>query len=481
MPECESTLLSIENSLAVMAQGMAHAIRIIIVSAFVGKAALAVAAAESEPPSCSLHPAAPDTSVKVEGFPAERLYLYPKHPSLCRPGGNDCVITAYVIAGDELKVGNDCNDWTFVSFTSKRKKTSGWVATRRLPVDLAAEVLTRHVDIDTGGKAAPATVSNPDCVELQAAWNQSLANGGPPSLNLDSQSVESTDLPEGVAEFADENLTVADSRIQGKAIKVVSYTSGGTCHDSVVEIWTQDFSDRISPFSSSRGTGMANYSGDSLLELRGKTYFSHADRGAKNISLYSFDSELTPHLACQLIRTQRVPEGIQSFKDPALCQAVLAGGVTGAAIDDIDPVPVPASAELRGEASVVARGRLDIDNDGKPDDVGIVEYDESSDAGCGFEFHASWPVKLGADNLPVAGSALNDIANMVSGTDTESRLFTYEGLTYYELRSRPSTDVPQHSVWRLTSGAPIQACVFEPVRYEAESPMDREEAPHRGN
>ena len=116
---------------------------------------------------------------------------------------------------------------------------------------------------DTGGKAAPATVSNPECVELQTAWNESLTKGGPPSLNLDSQSVESTDLPEGVAEFADENLTVADSRIQGKAVKVVSYTSGGTCHDSVVDIWTEDFSDRISPSGSTRGIGMANYSGDS--------------------------------------------------------------------------------------------------------------------------------------------------------------------------------------------------------------------------
>jgi hypothetical protein len=63
---------------------------------------------------------------------------------------------------------------------------------------------------------------------------------------------------------------------------------------------------------------------------------------------------------------------------------VLAGEVTGTPIDDIDSVSLP---EIRGKAALVARGRVDIDNDGESDNVGIIEYSEDSGAGCGVGYH----------------------------------------------------------------------------------------------
>jgi hypothetical protein len=153
-------------------------------------------------------------------------------------------------------------------------------------------------------------------------------------------------------------------------------------------------------------------------------------------------------------------ENIRSATDSALCQAVRAGKVSGAPIEDFEPV------ELSPHQRLVGRGRFDVDNDGTLDDVGIVDYGEDSGAGCGHEYRASWPVKLDANGMPAIAAAFNEKANNIAGSDDESRVFIFRGTTYFERRSRPAVDgVPVHEVWKLTTSAPLQACVFDVVAY----------------
>ena len=213
-----------------------------------------------------------------------------------------------------------------------------------------------------------------------------------------------------------------------------------------------------------------------LVQLQGKPFFAEFDLRSRNIRLYGFDERLAPFLACKISMGTPRRESIRSATDRDLCEAVLAGRVSGAPIDDIERTELPPEA-LRiasdktsfgggGRHSLVGRGRLDVDNDGAPDDVGIVEYDDASGAGCGHDYRESWPVKLNPDGMPAAGLPFNYEARKVVGGDDESRLFIFRGTTYYERRSLPTIDgIPEHEVWKFTPSGPVPACVFNAVTY----------------
>ncbi len=201
-------------------------------------------------------------------------------------------------------------------------------------------------------------------------------------------------------------------------------------------------------------------------------------RAERTIVLAEFDANLNMSTVCQI--SLGTPEHYTARKatEPAVCEAVLAGTVSGAPIDDVEPVPLSpealstesgASKYIRGgpENYLVGRGQLDVDNDGTPDDVGIVHMSEDSGAGCGHAYRASWPVKLNADGMPRTDASFNDEMRKIAGGDDEGRLFIFRGNTYYERKVRPASvdSVPTHIVWRLTQSEPVQACVFDAAAY----------------
>jgi hypothetical protein len=443
-----------------------------------------------------MHPGEPDVSVTVPGFSNERLYVHPKHPSLCSPGDIECAVTSYVLTGDELLATKECQGWVFVSFKGSKKTTTGWVPTRRLPEHYAdgfGQPARAHIDIAGGGAAREPTLSaNPACAEAQATLNQGLKDpehfAYGQLASAAENPVEPAELPGGRnKQFGFWSITLGDARIRGHAVKVLSYESGGTCHDGSVELWTSDLKTRIPVKGSNADTigseenpdnEDAGYTGEGLVRLAGAPYFEHIGRSAHKIRLFGFRADLSVYPACELVLVAPPRERVRRAPEPTVCNALLDGKVSGAPMVDIEPFPLSKealTADAKGDFlpgggpfRMIATGRIDIDNHGQPDEVGIVEFAEDSGAGCGHEYRAWWPVKLNTDGMPAAGSAFNQQAAKVAGTDNDSRVFTFRGATYFENRSRPEADgVPTHEVWKFTPAGAVQACVFEAAQYDA--------------
>lgn len=162
--------------------------------------------------------------------------------------------------------------------------------------------------------------------------------------------------------------------------------------------------------------------------------------------------------------------------DHALCNAVLHGRVSGVPIYDTEPYIISREAFGLGEQAntlgapavltIVARGRMDLDNAGRVEEVGILQYDNG---GWGKlpSFETSFPIRLNDDGIPKPGSQFNLQMIEQAGADAGSWPFVYHGKTYFETQSSPySYQVPREVVWQLSQQGRRTLCEFVPGRYE---------------
>lgn len=427
-------------------------------------------------PECAANPPVPDIEVRVPGFPGERLYLHPKHPRLCKPGEPGCESAAYVLTGDELLSTSNCEGWALATFKGAQQTTTGWIPTRRLPehYEELYIVQLRARGQDANPAEVPTPSTNAACIAAQTRLNDAITEGDaylPQALPAATDNKHEVDeLPGG--RNSHQRLfwsaTKSDARIEGHPLTVFSFENGGTCHQGNVELWTPDLKRRIpvkgsnvDPEHEEWDTG---YSSESLVQLAGRAYLAHISR-SHNVTLYGFDDQLTAYPACELKLEPPAHERIRSAIDPAMCRAVLAEQVSGLRIEDVDPIPVandPFSPEI------IARGKVDVDNDGTPDNVAIIQLSEDGGGGCGHEYRSQWPVKVGGNGMPSPATPFNEQSAKIAGQHHESRLFTYHGATYLERRSLPNDDgVLEHDVWKFTPNGAVQACLFQAAEYHA--------------
>jgi hypothetical protein len=435
-----------------------------------------VAAAQDDSiPDCALKPLKPSHAVTVPGFPAERLYIQRRFPGSCTGGGNDlrCRAGAYVISGDQLSVSESCANWSYVEYRGDRK-VRGWVASARL--DSTAKPLPLAESLSQSAHPACLEAENllNDWLKKDQNWMTSLPSA------LHNKTTDESFPPSVVPVGGATGGTEWDVRIQGQQLKAIVYTPGGSCSVSFLELWKPDFSERI-PLTGSNvdHSEGAWASDDDLVGLRGRTYFVHSIRN-RSFQFASFDKNLETSAICKIEQYLTQQEVISFAADRELCDAVATGQVEGGPIVDIGPIDVWESALQESVDSkepllglpnfkMIGRGRVDIDNDGTLDDVGIVVYDEASGAGCGHEFHTTWPIKLNADGTPVPHSAFNRMTLQgAERTDDDARIFAFKGMTYVEYRSRKDADgSPKHEVWKYTSKGSTKMCALVPVRYRA--------------
>ena len=416
----------------------------------------------------------------VPGFPAERVYMHRRHPVLCVDASDpSCKPDAYVIAGDHVLAGADCAGWTRIEFKG-RKETIGWVATARLPdhgplapTDLASP---------TALVLARSPSRHPESLEAARLLNDRREHGRPRGrFVLPSALQNTTDLkvfPKGVgSEYHREDNEVSDALLQGHTLKAVTYSVGGTCFDNYLELWDPTFSRRLSVAGSNRDNEVHDgYTSEELVDLQDGPYFAHITRGERTVTLSSFDAHLRSRPVCEVSEVALAPERVKSAVDGALCAAVLSGRISGAPVADVERHSLSPESFGFSEASqrfnvatVTARGRLDVDNDGQSEEVVLIsaEYGASS-AGCGHDVETTVPIKVAADGTPEAGSAFNlaMVRAAVAGEDT--RLFNYHGKNYLETRSRADVDGDRtHGVYELSGAGRRLMCKFQSVHYEA--------------
>ncbi|HXW74641.1 MAG TPA: hypothetical protein VEK10_07490 [Steroidobacteraceae bacterium] len=439
-------------------------------------------AQDAAAPNCASNAAKPSFVVAVPGFPSQRLYIHPKHPILCNDGGDaSCKAHAYVVTGDRLMMTtSSCAGWSYVEYQGG-KRTSGWVASARLPDPQRSGT----------GQAEPAAAESivaskfPACREAERLLNASLSGSAGTRHALPSalqNQVAVSELPKGVgadADFQRWGASVADVHVDERALKAVVYGSGGTCYDDYLELWSRDFQRRIPVAGSNRDTDEAGgYSSETLVTLNGRSYFAHFSRSARSVKLAGFRADLSTYPMCEVTELPVQHEIVKTAADVDLCNAVRTNQITGAAVDDIEPFELEAEALQLGEkgnellgrrATMVGRGHFDIDNDGQPDEVGIVSYENGTDsAGCGHDVDTSVPLKLNADGMPMPNSAFNRKRLEEAGSGEDTRLFSFRGKTYLETRSRIDADGdPTHDVWELSDQGRKLMCEFVPLQYRA--------------
>ena len=455
------------------------ALGVLVWAALAGTAA---AAEGTSVPKCAANPPQPTNPAKIAGFPGDRVYIHPRHPQLCTDASDQsCKAHAYVIVGDTVKVSPDCNGWTFIEFDGKRT-TTGWVTSVRFDNDAA----------NHGDHARPAFAesvaqsTHPACLEVERVFNASL-RGPSASTRTIMPSVlggttEMEKLPEGVAADADGSVAVADTNIQGHALKAVTYRVGGTCHDDYLELWDPAFRKRVGVAESNidSGQGPQDYAEEDLVKLAGQTYFMHSTRTG-GLVLVGFDKDLNSQALCSVAMMPLKHEALKSAADRDLCEAVQAGTVAAAPLEDVAPYDVEPEAlhldahgkelldNMSGGFQVTARGHLDIDNDGKPEDIGMLAFGNGKDsAGCGHDVDTAVPIKLDPDGAPAASSAFNQKMIESAGAGEDTHLLVFRGRIYFETRSHLTSDAAgSHDVWELSANGRKNMCEFLPIQYRA--------------
>jgi hypothetical protein len=188
----------------------------------------------------------------------------------------------------------------------------------------------------------PTKSAVPACAEAQAALNLALSKqdaGGSALQDATKNKKDVTELPNDIGSDAGAwGASIADAQIKGRPIKVVSYETGGTCHDGTVELRTPDFAKRIPISGSNVDSEPTGYTWEELIQLHGEPFFAHVGRSG-GITLYAFEQDLSAHPVCEITPSLPAQETIKSATDPEVCSAVLTGKVNGAPIDDIEPFP----------------------------------------------------------------------------------------------------------------------------------------------
>lgn len=445
-------------------------------------------------PSCVIQRAPGNTGIVVPGFPGQRLYIHGKHPRECVAGSSaaDCALKSYVLTGDTITAGKNCDGWSYVSFSGKRGTTTGWVPARRIgledstlnfdpapapePYAASAELGSLPFSHSEAASAAPA------CLVVRDRLNAVGTNHADPLPSLILNAETKSDLPNGVATDVGGTAAVANIEVAGRSLKAVSYSVGGMQeYNGIVELWDSTFTKRIKIGTPDLGDGELQNVRQDVVAIDGTAYFVERSDTSGDVAIFGFDNGQSGHKICTL--TNVVSENVERLEvaaEPAVCHAAMTGSVDDAGLKEITPygltlASISTSADKGDDiysvspVEINARGEVDLDNDGTPKAVGFAMYHYEPMNG-NAAIHREWPIILNADGTPAAHTPLNMTALEHAGDDDSARLFRFHGSTYFEHRWRSESTVHSHEIWKFSKTAATITCKFttdRSARYEA--------------
>lgn len=398
---------------------------------------------------------------QVTGHPSERLTLHPDYPPSCARGNKACDGKAYLVAGDRVVIGARCDEWIDVQFQGKGSTSWGWVDSSRLmDVGKADQV---SVDHHPPIAAAPPGLCEAARGKLDESLQHPDKRDAPfPLVPLKFQTPEQP-LPAALQqEVGNNNSTqIADMIIRGVKVKVVNYSSGGTCTQEGLEIWTHDYSKKLYGNSDDDG-----YSSEDLEHYGSSTYLVHTSRN-NDVLMYGFSPEGEAAQMCSFRLVYRQTELIADATEPEVCKAVLDGKTEDVPTTKDEPIEVNAEA-LGTDADVPGgqwqymlgpKAEVDLYNDGHPLPVAIATGEADSGASCGHHYQTAWPVVLGQNDMP-------DLSvKHVEAEGEQASLIRFHGTIYVDASSADGSESPSHVVWKVTRSGINKVCTFIPVRY----------------
>jgi hypothetical protein len=415
----------------------------------------------------------------VTGFGGQRTYLHPKHPERCADNKTDgCIATSYLVTGDEVKLGTDCDGYVFVEFAGKKKVSSGWIPNGSVKSPTLGQSSTEGIPLSGSADAI--------CGFVQQQLNSALnSNSKEPAFKSPLKNLQSAEKLPNSAYKGDMvwDVHTADADIGAHHVKVLSYSAGGTCSNSVVELWNKDFSEHF-PVEGASGSAIdeeypndfGGYTSQDLIQWDGKTYFLQYSRAKRHVLVFGIQNDLSSKFVCELTQKPLKHEIIKVANDPAACDAAIKGDVEDLALGSDPHMSPEVNGEIAAEevgpyvqrarqVTLSGRALIDLQNQGKPELVSMASIYDASGAGCGHEFLTKWTVVLNSDGKPELKNPFSQVAFEHSGPDDDSRLFRYRGSVYVERRSLDLSDERAHEIWKFTGTTPNLVCSLATVQY----------------
>jgi hypothetical protein len=126
--------------------------------------------------------------------------------------------------------------------------------------------------------------------------------------------------------------------------------------------------------------------------------------------------------ACEFIQRDKPLIEITKGKGSPVCTAAAAGN-----IKYIDFKPVNNEVVLNREV-ITGLATADVDNDGKPENISLVDYESAAGRGC-----SSLMIRAVDKEKPEHADFINKIlASTIDGCNVKQGAFTYDGLTYLD-------------------------------------------------
>lgn len=294
---------------------------------------------------------------------------------------------------------------------------------------------------------------------------------------------------------------VARMTIDGRSLAAVSIDSGGTCHSSEVAILSGDLKSRLS--SADRGAGDIGNTGEDswgfglseemVVVLGQPMVLSYAsDPTEFHLSAVTRDGGIVPTCSGSLKALDK--RRLTFASDDKVCRGILDGRQLPLALSHPAPDQSMSLAHPPGhfvttrrqvadnslpgirfrdsvhaaevEYTLLMTGKVDLDNSGRPRDVGLVSFfDGNSSAGCGtFSDTQILPVYLDDKGRADPSTPANQpMADGFPHGMRGGKLVGYEGKTYVELS--PEQAGLSSEVWMVGDQGPTKVCAFQLTRF----------------
>ncbi len=419
---------------------------------------------------------------RVTGQAGEHLVLHDVYPH-ARMATQYASPQAYLLTGDRIEAIASCGDYSFVRYQGRALVSAGWVSNKRLsmvgpehprPADSPAQICTAAARIASREGSAQAL----------------------PALASSSMTPASWPTPDMVAHMAQRNGNdsngsrgdLAQVRLDGRAVRVVSMISGGTCSSSWVQLWS--VKGRKALASTAPHATDERWWGDTQtpVAILGHPLierFFGGDDTKFSLNRLRPDGKL--QRICTVQRVYLPRSEYRSHTRNPVCRAVINGKATPISMHSESSSALhfargPDDPSVRGGFGLqVATQPVDLRNDGHPIPIGLVSYAWDTGAECGTHIAATFPVVLdGGGKVDMSDAANRELMRMTTGETTftryspsgpaDGRLVRYKGRVYfvayaeYEGPKQPVTKALEQVDQFTTKGMKV-LCGYDPYHY----------------
>jgi hypothetical protein len=261
----------------------------------------------------------------------------------------------------------------------------------------------------------------------------------------------------------------------GRALNAVTWTGGGSCGMSRVSLWNEGYTSRFSRWGDDEPEEPQERVGSFEWLLKDGPYLLLSDTGQRQFSILLIGDDGDTKRVCEGRQLAILREQPTSDAAEPVCASLASSEARSPVVEVLgDALPLDEAMHSRVDHTEVrARTRIDLDNDGAEEWVGLAHYVLGS-SGCGDPSDVVWPMLLDRDGKRLLDTATNQALLRVMGDEqysrgaqVASRLIDFRGVRYVEQRSVPGSLDAVHRVLRLDGGEVSTVCDFHPrLQYE---------------